>query len=670
MQLIVANGHMRTSISLVALLAASAAHAQGLAQQLNPLIARHRGKVAVAVKHLGTGESFTHNADVPMPTASLIKFPIMIEAYRQAAEGKLDLDSTITVTKDDMVPGSGVLTSCFSPGAKFRLRDAVRLMIAFSDNTAANLVIDRIGLRSTAETMSGMGCPNTKLHSKVFRRDTSVFPERSKEFGLGSTTASEMVALLQKLYRRELVSKQASAAMIGHMLACRDTDKFRRFLPSGTKLAHKTGSVSAARCDAGILFTPGGAVAMCVLTSDNQDKRWVQDNAGNRLCANVAAAVYRYYAAKGGAKPRVTRLQMGASGVFVEDLQRTLNTRLTPSPELSVDGDFGPSTQAAVMRLQRDGGLDPTGVVDAATWKALGPLISTSKPVPPPEVVNSEKLASKPADPLTGRPFVSCKAWAIADSRTGNFLWGENENQKLDIASTTKIMTAYLVCELARKKPDVLDEIVTFSERADSTLGSTSGVRAGEKLSVRELLYGLLLPSGNDAAVAFAEHFGGRFASADGKPEPDPLPRFIAEMNRTAKRLGMTHTLFKNPHGLTAKGHGASARDMLVLAHAALSNPLFQRYVKTRQHGCRLASVGGHERDVAWHNTNRLLGIEGYVGVKTGTTRAAGACLVSSCRRGNDRLLMVVLGASGSAARYSDSRNLYRWAWLQRGAKH
>src|SRR5690242_15737084 len=174
-----------------------------------------------------------------MPTASLIKFPVMVEAYRQAEGGKLDLGKTLTLKKEDKVPGSGVLTYHFSDGATFPLRDAVRLMIAFSDNTATNLVLEEIGLGATAETMEKMGYPNTKIHSKVFRRDTSVFPERSKRFGLGSTTAGEMLRLCEALHKKELVSKEASEAMLGHMRACDDKDKFPRFLPPGTKIAFK-----------------------------------------------------------------------------------------------------------------------------------------------------------------------------------------------------------------------------------------------------------------------------------------------------------------------------------------------------------------------------------------------------------------------------------------------
>jgi beta-lactamase class A len=279
---------------LSALPATALADDDSLEERLRPLIEKHEGKVSVVVEDLTTGERFEHNPDLPLPTASLIKFPVMVETYRQAAEGKVDLDAMVTLRQEDKVPGSGILTTHFSPGATFSLRDAVHLMIAFSDNTATNLVLDRIGIGSTAETMESMGYPNTKIHSKVYRRDTSVFPERSKEFGLGSTTAAEMVRLCKALWKKELVSPEASEAMLGHMYVCDDKDKFPRFLPPGTKVAFKTGSIDAARTAAGIIETPAGPVALCVMTAENKDQSWVPDNAGNRLCAEIAREVYDY----------------------------------------------------------------------------------------------------------------------------------------------------------------------------------------------------------------------------------------------------------------------------------------------------------------------------------------------------------------------------------------
>jgi beta-lactamase class A len=281
--------------------------ASSLEARLAPLAKAHQGKVAIAVKHLGTGESYALNADEPMPTASLIKFPVMVETYYQAQEGQVRMSDMITLSKDDKVPGSGILTYHFSPGASFCLRDAVRLMIVYSDNTATNLVLDHIGIPSTAKRMEALGLPNTKIHSKSFRRDTSAFPERSKKFGLGSTTAHEMIRLLEMLHAGKLVSPEACREMLETMKKCDDKDKFPRFLPPGTAVAFKTGSVNASRTSAGIIYVPkpGGdpkkpelqPVAVCVMTDENKDQSWVPDNAGNLLCAKVAKEVYDYYAA-------------------------------------------------------------------------------------------------------------------------------------------------------------------------------------------------------------------------------------------------------------------------------------------------------------------------------------------------------------------------------------
>jgi beta-lactamase class A len=274
----------------------------GLASRLVPLAQAHKGKVAIAVKHLSTGESYYLNADEAMPTASLIKLAVMIEVYQQAAEGKIKLSDSVTLREEDKVPGSGVLTHYFSPGLTCPLRDAVRLMIAVSDNTATNLVLDKIGIGSTAQRMEAWGFPNTKIHAKSFRGSTtSVFPERTKRFGLGSTTAREMIEILSKLHAGQLVSPAACKEMLALLRQCEDNAKFPRFLPESIKVAHKTGSLSNARTDAGILYLPSGPVAVCVLTAENEDHRWVLDNAGNLFCARVAREVYDYFSSKSAA---------------------------------------------------------------------------------------------------------------------------------------------------------------------------------------------------------------------------------------------------------------------------------------------------------------------------------------------------------------------------------
>src|SRR5262245_3335910 len=153
-----------------------------LEEVLLPAITQHRGDVAVAVKHLKTGESYAYKADVATPTASLIKFPIMIATYEKIDSGKLDPKMPIDMRKRDFVGGSGILTSHFSPGTRISLRDAVRLMIAFSDNAATNLVINQVGIPEVNARMEALECNETRLNSKVGMRETSVDKERSQKY--------------------------------------------------------------------------------------------------------------------------------------------------------------------------------------------------------------------------------------------------------------------------------------------------------------------------------------------------------------------------------------------------------------------------------------------------------------------------------------------------------
>ena len=266
-----------------------------LESRLMPLVRAHKGEVALAVKNLKTGETFLHRQDEPMPTASLIKFPVMVEAYRQAAEKAIDLDEAVTLEASDKVPGSGILTDHFSAGATFPLRDAVHLMIAFSDNTATNLVLDEIGIGSTAATMERMGYPHTKIHSKVFRRDTSVCPR-----------AEQAVRPRQHHRRRddpalrgappEGTGQRGGQRGDARPHAClRRQGQIPAVPPPGTKIAFKTGSVDESRTAAGIIETATGPVALCVLTHHNEDRRYHPDNARQPPRADVAKAVFDHF---------------------------------------------------------------------------------------------------------------------------------------------------------------------------------------------------------------------------------------------------------------------------------------------------------------------------------------------------------------------------------------
>ncbi len=649
-----------------------------LAQLVTPLISAHTGSVAVSIKHLPSGVSFVHRGDEPMPTASLIKFPIMVAAYQQAAEGKIDLSKLVEMKESDKVPGSGILTSHFTSGTRLSIRDFIRLMIVYSDNTATNLVIDQIGLPATTELMSRWQFPQTQLHSKVFRGDTSIAKERSQEFGLGSTTANEMIRLLTQLHKQELVSADASKQMYDHLLACDDKPRFGRFLPRDpkdnkeTKVAIKTGTVGRICTAAGVVEGPSGPIAICVLTSNNADQRQAEFSPGELLCAQIARAAYETFNVAVVPDPNQApqELAVGATGELVEALQRTLNKwNKKKTGRISVDGDFGPVTKQAVVAFQKSQNLEPTGVVNRDTWKALGPLILTEEDEKAPldiDAINREILPQKPADRLTGPPLVTADAWAIAEAKTGRILWKDHADDSREIASTTKVMTAWVVLQQAAKEPKLLDEVVTFSAEADKTYGSTSELRTGEKISVRELIYGLMLPSGNDAAIALAEFVGSKL-SAEAADAKKPVAKFVAEMNRVAKELGMNQTNYTNPHGLPDRKHRSTAADQALLAARVMQDEVFCEYVRTRRRAVRVEGASGYTRNIVWKNGNELLEIAGYQGLKTGTTDAAGACLVSAGTHQNEQLIVVVLGSSSSQSRYTDTRNLFRWAWLQRG---
>jgi D-alanyl-D-alanine carboxypeptidase (penicillin-binding protein 5/6) len=283
-----------------------------------------------------------------------------------------------------------------------------------------------------------------------------------------------------------------------------------------------------------------------------------------------------------------------------------------------------------------------------------------------------------PSEDLTAPPPVTARAWAIADGRTGELLWSHEGHTPRKAASTTKMMCAYVILTLAARSPAVLDERVTFSALADATPGSTAAIKAGESLTVRDCLRGLLLPSGNDAGNALAEHFHARLAPPDadllafGLAAPALATRvnFIAEMNRTARRLELRDTHYRLPYGDggTDTDRTTTAADLTRLAWHAYRLPAFREIVATRDYECDVATPDGGSRRARWENTNQLLALDlGYDGVKTGTTTLAGQCLVASGRRGGDHLFVVVLG-SATDARFVDTRHLFRWAWTQRPA--
>ena len=213
-------------------------------------------------------------------------------------------------------------------------------------------------------------------------------------------------------------------------------------------------------------------------------------------------------------------------------------------------------------------------------------------------------------------PPVSAESYVLMDADSGQVLLGQNETQEKSIASTTKIMTALVAIENSR-----LSDAVTV-KKSHLKEGSSMYLAEGEVVTVEALLYGLLLPSGNDAAECIADHCGGREV-------------FLSKMNEKAEQLGMTHSSFRNPSGLDEDGHYSCALDMAHLAAYAMQNPTFARICATMT-----ATVG--ERVMGNHN--KLLGtVEGCVGLKNGFTDDAGRTLVTCCERDGLRLIAVTL---------------------------
>ncbi len=292
-------------------------------------------------------------------------------------------------------------------------------------------------------------------------------------------------------------------------------------------------------------------------------------------------------------------------------------------------------------------------------------------------------LASSPcraADPvfedLETPPVVTAAAWAVADADSGRLLWSHQPDEPRKAASTTKVMCALVVLELASADPAVLDEWVVVSQLADSTGGSTAGLVEGEKIRVRDGLHALLLPSGNDMGNAFAEHFHPRL-----RPPGDETPEeaktaayatrmnFVAEMNRIARHLGMADTIYRIAYGDGGdkSARTTTARDLVTLAVAARKHPLFRNVVASATYTAPVLRPDGTERQAEWKNTNELLSFANYDGVKTGFTPSAGRCLVASGTHDGRSLIVVTLGSSSDKARFADSRNLFRWAWREGG---
>jgi beta-lactamase class A len=265
-------------------------------RRVRTAIAGFQGTIRLYAKNLDTGETYGIGENDKVRTASTIKLPIMVAIFRAVAAGRANWDETITLREEDKVTGSGVLRE-FSNGLKLPLRDVVRMMIVVSDNTATNMVIERITADAVNAEMDRYGLTATRSMRKVLGdgkalKDPSGFsaagrlPE-NKRYGLGSTTPKEIVTPLEKLERGEVVSPAASQEMIAILKRQQFKEGIGRHLEDEW-VASKSGSLDALRSDVGLVYAPKGRVAMAITVDDMPRADYSPDNAGNILISNLA----------------------------------------------------------------------------------------------------------------------------------------------------------------------------------------------------------------------------------------------------------------------------------------------------------------------------------------------------------------------------------------------
>lgn len=249
--------------------------------------------------------------------------------------------------------------------------------------------------------------------------------------------------------------------------------------------------------------------------------------------------------------------------------------------------------------------------------------------------VTSEILSSTNTSQLPiAIPETNSRSCVVIDRNTNTILYGKNENTQRKMASTTKIMTATIIIENCN-----LNETIEISKKAAGTGGSRLGLKTGDKITIKDLLYGLMLRSGNDAAVALAEYAGG------------DINGFAELMNKKAYELGLTNTHFQTPHGLDSDEHYTTAYELALLSNYALNNTTFAQIVGTKNY---TITINSYPKNLS--NTNELLGnLDGVYGIKTGFTNGANRCLVSACKRNDMDIICVVLGADTKNYRTSDS---------------
>ncbi len=289
-----------SAILLAALVMPSSVTADGLADRITALTKPFKGTVVLYAKNLKTGQDFAVGADTKVRTASTIKLPILCALESLVAQGKVRWDERIVLKPDDKVTGSGVLGS-LADGTDLTVRNLAILMVIVSDNTATNLILDRISADAVNDYLDSIGIHDTRSNRKV-RGDGSQLKdpsgwskagllEENKKYGLGVSTPRDMVRILEMLEQGKIVSPDASADILGIMKMQQVRSGIGRHAPEGLEIASKSGSLDALRSDVGIVYDKNAPIAMAITVDDMPETDYSPDNVGETLIWEIASAL-------------------------------------------------------------------------------------------------------------------------------------------------------------------------------------------------------------------------------------------------------------------------------------------------------------------------------------------------------------------------------------------
>ncbi len=277
------------SIKLSALRTQQTRNLPALDERVRAETAAFKGKVYLYAKNLDTGATYELNGDERVQTASTIKLAIMCEAFARVAEGRARWTDELVLTDKKKVGGSGILFE-FHDGLRLTLRDALHLMIVLSDNTATNLILDELTTDAVNARMDALGFKQTRVLRKVFGGGVSKAGQDPtlKPYGLGVTTPREMVALVERIYRGEMVNKEASKEMLEIMKRQQYHGGIGRTLNGVVPIASKHGALDRLRSDVGIIYSKRGPIAMAITADEMPDINWTDDNPGFLLLSRLS----------------------------------------------------------------------------------------------------------------------------------------------------------------------------------------------------------------------------------------------------------------------------------------------------------------------------------------------------------------------------------------------